>query len=51
VVFTGLVSLISSSYSSQLFVLGGGVDLPPGFCYVCVCVGMAHLVFTGHEGP
>jgi hypothetical protein len=25
------------------------VCLPPGFCYVCVCVGLAHLVFCGRE--
>jgi len=45
----GLVSLTSSPYSSQLFVLGGGFSLPPRFCYVCVCVGLAHLVFCGRE--
>jgi len=43
VVFAGLVSLTSSPYSSELFVLGGGVGLPAGFCYACVCVGLAHL--------
>jgi len=29
-VFAGLVSLTSSPYSSEL--------MPPGFCYLCVCV-------------
>jgi len=42
--FVGLVSLISSSYSSEIFVLGRGVGLTPWFCCVCVCVGLAHLV-------
>ena len=31
VVFAGLFSL-TSPYSSEIFVLGGGVGLPPGFC-------------------
>jgi len=48
VVFAGLVSLVSSPYSSELFFLGG-VGLPPGFCCVCTCVGLAHLVFYGRE--
>ena len=48
VVFAELVSMTSSPYSSQLVVLAG-VGLPPGFCYVCVCVGLAHLVFCGRE--
>jgi len=47
-----LVSLTSSSsypssyspYSSELFFSVGGFGLPPGFCYVCVCVGLGHLV-------
>jgi len=47
VVFAGLVSLQSSPYSSELLVPGGGVCLPPRFCYVCV--GLAHLVFCGRE--
>ena len=47
VVFAGLVSL-TSSYSSELLVPGGGC-LYPGFCYVCVCVGLAHLVFYGRD--
>ena len=38
----GLVSLTSSSYSSELC-SQRGVGLPPGFCYVCV--GFGHLVF------
>jgi len=48
-VYAGLVSLTSSPYSSELFVLGVGVGVPPGFCYVCVCVGLAHLVFYGRQ--
>jgi len=46
VVLAGLVSPASSPYSSEHLVLGGGggVGLPPGFRYVCVCVGLAHLV-------
>ena len=47
-ILCGLISLTSSypppcsSYSSEL--IGGGFfGLPPGVCYVCVCVGMAHL--------
>ena len=48
-VFVGLVSLTSSPYSSELLVLGWGVGLSPGFCYECVCVGLAHLVFYGRE--
>jgi len=44
--FAGLFSL--TSYSSELLVLGGrGVCLPPGFCYGCVCVDLAHLVVYG----
>ena len=44
----GFVSLTSSAYPSPLFVgtiVLGGVffGLPPGFCYVCVCVGLARL--------
>ena len=42
VIFAGLVILTSPSYSSELLVPGGGVGLPPGFCYVFVCVGFAH---------
>jgi len=49
VFYAGLVSLTSSSYpspcspySSEL--IGRGFfGLPPGLCYVCVCVGMTHL--------
>jgi len=50
VVYAGLVSLTSSypspysPYSSELFVLDR-VGLPPGFCYVCVCIGLARLGF------
>jgi len=47
-VYAGLVRL-TSPYSSELFVLGVGVGLPPWFCYVCVCVGLAHLVFYGRQ--
>ena len=43
----GLVSL-TSPYSSE-FLFSAGVGLPPGFCYVCVCVGLAHLVFYGRQ--
>ena len=46
----GLVSLTSSPYpspyspySSELL-FSAGVGLPSGFCYVCVCVGLGHLV-------
>ena len=47
-ILCGLVILVSysypSPYSSEL--IGGGFfGLPPGFCYVCVCVGMAHLFY------
>ena len=45
----GVVSYMLLCYSSELFVLDGGVGLPPGVCYVCVCVGLAHLVFYGRE--
>jgi len=53
VFYAGLAILTSSSYpspcspySSELI---GGVSfgLPPGFCYVCVCVDMAHLFSVG----
>jgi len=29
----------------QNFLFSTGVGLPPGFCYLCVCIGLAHLVF------
>ena len=53
VFYAGLVSLTSpcpsplSPYSLKLFVLGGVFFffLPPGFCYVCVCVGLARLFY------
>jgi len=45
--FAGLISLTSSLYSSELFVLGGGLVCLQGF--VCVCVGLAHLIFYGRE--
>jgi len=38
----GLVSLTSSPYFSELFVLGGGLVCLHGFA--CVYVGLAHLV-------
>jgi len=47
VVFAGLVSL-TSPYSSELL-FSAGFGLPPGICYVCVCVCLAHLVFYGRE--
>jgi len=55
VFYAGLVSLTSSypspcsPYSSEL--ISGGVffGLPPGFCYVCVCIGMAHLFSVGER--
>jgi hypothetical protein len=37
-----------SPHSSNFLFLAW-VGLPPGFCYVCVCVGLAHLVFYGRE--
>ena len=37
--FVGLVSLTSSPYSSE-HCSRREVGLPPGFCYVCVCVGL-----------
>jgi len=50
VYYVGLVSPTSSfypspfsPYSSELIRRGGGIGLPPGFCYVCV--GMAHLFY------
>ena len=56
VLYAGLISLTSSypSPCSPLFfgtiVLGGGFFvLPPGFCYVCVCVGMARLFSVGER--
>ena len=49
VFYVGFVGLTSSSYpspcspySSEL-IGGGSFGLPPGFCCVCVCVGMAHF--------
>ena len=45
--FAGLVSLISSPYSSELLVLGGGLVCLQGFA--CVSVGLAHLLFYGRE--
>ena len=55
VFYAGLVSLTSSypspcsPYSSEL--IGGGFfcGLPPGVCYVCVCVGTAHLFSVGER--
>jgi len=43
VVSAGMVSLTFSPYSSELL-FSAGVGLPSGFCYVCVCVGLGHLV-------
>ena len=52
-VFAGLVSLTSSPYSSELFVLGEwGVWSASRvlLCVcVCVCVGLVHLVLYGIE--
>jgi len=46
----GLVSLISSPYSSEFLVLGWGlVCLQGSAMCVCVCVGLAHLVFCWRE--
>ena len=44
--FAGLVSL-TFPYSSELFVLGGGLVCLQGFA--CVSVGLAHLLFYGRE--
>jgi len=49
VVFAGLVSLTSSPYSSEHFVLGGGLVCLQGFACMCLCVGLSHLVFYGRE--
>jgi len=55
VFYAGLVSLTSSypspcsPYSSELISGGFFFGLPPGFCYVCVCIGMAHLFSVGER--
>ena len=45
-----IISSYPSPYSSEL--IGGGWgfgSLPTGFCYVCVCIGMAHLFSVGER--
>ena len=49
VIFAGFVSLTFSPYSSELLVPGGRFLSASRVCYVCVCVGLAHLVFYGRE--
>ena len=38
-----------SPYLSERFVLGGGFVCLQCFCYMCVCVCLAHLIFYGRE--
>jgi len=51
VIFYDDLFSMTSSFSSLCFpcsseLIGGAFSgLPPGFCYVCVCVGMAHLLY------
>jgi len=47
--FVGLVSLTSSPHSLELFVLDGGWSASRVLLCVCVCIGLAHLVFYGRE--
>ena len=48
-VYAGLVSLDIFSFFFGTSCSRRGVSLTPGFCYVCVCVDLAHLVFCERE--
>jgi len=41
--------LFSLFFGNIMFSAGGCFGLPAGVCYMCVCVGMAHLFSVGER--